>query len=251
MTRPPPNTIAEVLTRLDEVVDTAKKEQRAGGYFAALYRRVTREVARGIDQGHFDDGPRMEKLDVVFASRYLSAYDAYRSNEPVTRSWRLAFEAEDHWWPLVLQHLLLGINAHINLDLGIAAASVAPGDSLRDLKPDFDRINGILASLIDDVGDRLARIWPLLRYLDIGADRLDENAIDFSIQRARDHAWTVACKLAPLPQGAWEPVIDLLDNGVSLFGGKVRSPGLWLSTRLRIVRIGERGSVAEKIAILE
>jgi hypothetical protein len=169
----------------------------------------------------------------------------------VSKSWRLAFEAEDDWWPLVLQHLLLGMNAHINLDLGIAAASVAPGSALKELQPDFIRINGILASLVDDVGDRLARIWPMLGIMDIGADRLDENAIDFSIRRARDHAWTVACKLALLPSDAWDPAIDLLDTGVTVFGGKVRHPGLWLATRLRVVRLGERGSVAEKIAMLE
>ena len=97
------------------------------GYFPALYRKVTVEVKRGIEERVFDDGPRMERLDVVFAKRYLDAFDAYMEGGAPTRAWVLAFETTGQWWPIVLQHLLLGMNAHINLDLGIAAARVSPG----------------------------------------------------------------------------------------------------------------------------
>ena len=248
---PPPATIADVIVRLDEIVDGAKSEGRPGGYFAALYRRVTKEVAHQIAEGHFDDGERMARLDVVFARRYLDAYDAHRRGQAPTRAWKLAFDTEADWWPIVLQHLLLGINAHINLDLGIAAAEVAPGDRIHALKDDFDRVNAILASLVDDVSDRLAEIWPLLRIIDIGAQRLDEDAINFSIQRARDHAWGVALKLAALDDSLDPVVIEGLDLGVAEFGKRVRRPGLWLSTKLKLVRLGERGSVAERIGVLE
>ena len=47
--------------------------------------------------------------------------------------------------PVILQHLLLGINAHINLDLGIAAVETSPGNQLAPLKNDFDMINKLLA----------------------------------------------------------------------------------------------------------
>jgi len=39
-----------------------------------------------------------------------------------TESWVKAFDATEFWWLIVLQHLLMDMNAHINLDLGIAAA---------------------------------------------------------------------------------------------------------------------------------
>jgi hypothetical protein len=41
--------------------------------------------------------------------------------------------------PRVVQHVLLGMNAHINLDLGVAAAEVAPGPAIAGLRGDFDR----------------------------------------------------------------------------------------------------------------
>ena len=245
-----PATIAAVVTRLDEVVEVCRAEGSPNGYFAALYRRVTIEVARGIDAGVFDDGPRMARLDVAFANRYLDAWEARRRGAAVTRAWALAFDAADDWWPVVVQHLLLGMNAHINLDLGIAAARVAPGPALAPMKADFDRINAILASLVDDVGECLSDIWPALRILDWSAGRLDEGLINFSITRARDHAWAVARRLSRVEPARQEPEIAVLDVGVEAIGRGVRHPGWWTSTKLRAVRVGERGSVRDKIDVL-
>jgi hypothetical protein len=38
-----------------------------------------------------------------------------QNNIKPTRSRQLAFEASNRWWLIVLQHLLLAMNAHINL----------------------------------------------------------------------------------------------------------------------------------------
>ncbi len=52
----------------------------------------------------------------------------------------------------------MGMNAYINLDLGIAAAETVPSEELPDLKGDFDKINHVLASLVGDVQNELAQI---------------------------------------------------------------------------------------------
>ena len=78
---------------------------------------MTAKVAEGIAARFFDDGERMERLNVAFAARCLSALGACRHGAPPTRSWALAFEAGEALRPVVLQHLLVGINAHMNLDL--------------------------------------------------------------------------------------------------------------------------------------
>ena len=82
----------------------------------------------------FDDGERMERLDVIFANFYIDAFEQYQNNQVITRSWKFAFETSERWWPIVLQHLLLGMNAHINLDLGVAAARTSPGDAIQELE---------------------------------------------------------------------------------------------------------------------
>src|SRR5690606_25957110 len=126
-------------------------------YFAALYERVTTNVRRALVAGDvFEDNPRMERLDVVFANRFLTAWDRHRRGEAPTQSWQVAFAVLDDPQPLVVQHLLLSMNAHINIDLGVAAATIAPTPAaLEALWPDFKRINDVLARLVIVVEDEL------------------------------------------------------------------------------------------------
>jgi hypothetical protein len=61
----PPQTIDEILTELDQIILRARNERDRLGFFATLYRNVTIKVKEGIAAGLFEDGPRMEKLDVT------------------------------------------------------------------------------------------------------------------------------------------------------------------------------------------
>ncbi len=242
--------IAQVVERLDGIIAWSRERSSRLGYFPALYRKVTVAVSNEIERGTFDDGHRMARLDVVFANRYLAAIDAYREGRPTTQAWAFAFTAAERWWPIVLQHLLLGINAHINLDLGIAAArSVEPGE-LPDLKADFDRINGILAGLVAEVRDELAEIWPVLGLFNAVLGRTQTTLINFSMERARDRAWAVAEELTPLSRPAQDAAIETLDIGVAEFARVITRPGLVIGTTTALVRLGELGSTDRKIDIL-
>jgi len=243
-------TIDQVIEQLDDIVDRTKRHKSRLGYFGALYRKVTLKVKAGIREGLFEDGPRMERLDVIFANRYLEAFEQNQKNIPPARSWQLAFEASQRWWPIVLQHLLLGMNAHINLDLGIAAARTSPGEAVHGLKNDFIKINEILAALVDGVEQELAQIWPVLALLDYTAGRTDEVLINFSMQKARDHAWKVAEKLAPLEPAEQVPAINELDAEIALFGRVIRHPGLVVGAVNKIIRLGERGTISQIIELL-
>ena len=131
-------SIDEVIAQLGDVIDRSLRERNRLGFFAALYRKVTIKVKEGIVAGRFDDGPRMERLDVIFANRYLEALTRLGSGQAPTPCWALSFEAAATWPPIILQHLLLGMNAHINFDLGIAAATTCPG-AARPARPSPDR----------------------------------------------------------------------------------------------------------------
>ena len=192
----------------------------------------------------------MERLDVLFADRYLEAWGQRERGEPTTRSWAVAFDAAEDWWPIVLQHLLLGINAHINLDLGIAAARTAPGGAIHELEGDFMRINELLAGMVDDVQRRLADVWPLLRVLDwVGGDT-DEATVHFSMDRAREAAWAFAVRLAALPEASWPREIEATDRLVASLGKLVRRPGPWIGAVLGGVRLGELRSPGGVIDLL-
>lgn len=247
----PPRTIDDVINRLDEVLAWSRRSKSRLGYFAALYRKVTIRVKDGIARGEFADGPRMERLDVIFAGRYLDAFDRYRAGKPPTQPWQVAFETADRWWAIVLQHLLLGINAHINLDLGIAAAQTSPGPALASLRGDFDKINEILASLVDGVQHELATVWPWLKVLDWVGGRTDEQIIHFSIGRARDEAWAFAERLAGATADDRARETALVEVRIAALGRLIRRPGILLGLVQKLIRLGELRSVRRIIKILE
>jgi len=244
-------TINQVIDNLDGIIKEAKDTNSRLGYFAALYRKVTIEVKKGIADGHFDDGNRMEKLDVIFANRYLTAFTQYKNDEKPTQSWQMAFEAAEQWRPTVLQHLFLGMTAHIDLDLGIAAAQTVEGQDISSIQSDFNKINQILNSLLNEVQLDLAEVWPLLKFFDLAAGDLDETFSRFGIEIARGRAWNVAQDIATQPPSKIEDRIRELDQETYKLGKMILAPGKIFQTILLIIRLGEIGSIPKIISILE
>ena len=161
----PATSISEVIEKLNEIIIRSAANSDRAGYFAALYKRVTVAVADKIKQGYFDDNARMEKMDVVFANRYLEAFENYKNGIVCTNCWQLAFDVTKSWNPMVIHHLLAGMNAHISLDLGIAAATVSPGAAVSEIQNDFNKINRVLAELTNDVKTQLFDMWPLSKFI--------------------------------------------------------------------------------------
>ena len=214
-----PTTIDEVLARLNEILDDSVRSGSRIGYFVGLYERVTSNVRRALIAGNvFDDNPRMEQLDVVFANRFLAAWDDYSNGRRPTESWKVAFERLDETGPLVVQHLMLGMNAHINLDLGIAAATVAPSAAaLVSLQPDFNRINDVLARLVRIVEDQLCTISPHFQPL-ADAITVEDRLFDFGLNASREVAWKLATELVATPRDGWPAIIARRDELTALAG---------------------------------
>jgi len=244
-------TIDEVISFLDQIIEENKETPSTLGYFAALYHKVTCKVKEGIGNHFFDDNPRMERLDVIFANRYLLAYSNFKNDIPTSTSWLAAFDEADNYWFIVLQHLLLGMNAHINLDLGIAAAEVMKGKNIQDLKGDFDKINVILGELVHDVEKELSLIWRTLAKIIKVTEKFDTILIDFSMKLARDGAWKYATSLADSPETNWPQLITERDEKVIKKAQIISNPEFLIRFLLKIIRLEERGSIKTKIEILE
>jgi len=242
-------TITDVITALDAVIQQAHDNASRVGYFAALYRRVTWAVRDGIVNGAFQNGPRMERLDVAFASRYLDALATFQAGGMATKSWMVAFQACSDANLLILQHLVAGINAHINLDLGIAAAQVSPPGQLQQLKPDFDHINTVLASLVSTVATEIAAVSPRIGDLEQIGLRTGTSFINFDMTLARDAAWLTAERLAAEPEFMHDATIDVLDLGVSIRGSTILYP-LIGGNSLQLIQQAETKDVRRVIEIL-
>lgn len=251
---PQARTIDEVILALTGILRVCGIEKSRLGYFPALYRRVTEHVKAGIGAGRFEDGARMERLDVAFANRYLEAWDAWRNRRTVSACWRGAFEAGSNRRPVILQHLLAGMNAHINLDLAAAAAATCPGQEIQSLKTDFDRINQVLAELVDPVERELAEVSPWIGLIGTFGGHAEGAVVNFDIRAARDLAWKRALRLADLQESEEDVALALaimgMDWAVAGLGKLILHPGPLLRTGLRLVRAREESDAVKVMAAL-
>jgi len=242
-------TIDDVLYKLDQIIATAHDGLDRIGYFACLYRHVTYAVKMGIAQNQFEDGPRMQKLDIAFAGRYFQMLDEWSRNSVLLQSWRIAFEATRTDQPIVTQHLFLAMNPHISLDLALAAAQTCPGAQLASLQNDFNKINDILASLLQKVEDELTDIWPVLKFINSVAQQ-HNNLFGFSLEGARANAWSNAQRLAYMTADEQQAEILRLDAGVAQLGQSIWQPGAWISLGITLLRWLQNGTVDHIIEVL-
>ena len=244
-------TIQDVINQLAQIVQQCESSKSKAGYFAALYKRMTSAVMENIAAQKFEDGSRMEKLDIVFAQRYLNAYTCYFSKTACSVSWKEAFDSCSDDSLIVLQHLLLGINTHINLDLAIAAAEVAPGNTIYALHNDFNLINTLIGSLIDDIQECLSDVWFPMRMLAKIANGRQLPVLNFSIDKARDVSWANAVLLANMNDEQKTNYIHQMDTSVSLLGNKIKSPGFAAGFMLRSIHATEYNDVARIINLID
>jgi hypothetical protein len=247
----PINTIAEVLIRLDAIIQETENEGSRQGYFAVLYHRMTLAVQQGIQQNVFKDAARMERLDVIFATRYLDAYAAYQTNQPLTNGWRTVFDACKSSSLTVIQHLILGVNTHINLDLAIAAADTCPGNTIFAMQADYNKINDIIAALTDEVQFELTKIWWPLALLKNIVNGQQDAVIDFSITKARQAAWASGVALANLQGDVRNGYINTMDNMVVVIAKRIIDPGFFINLLLKFIRLFEDKNVRNVIQLIK
>ena len=238
------NNIDEVIQVLDTIIVRAKETNSRVGFLAALYRQVTLKIEQRISEGRFDNNVRMNEFAARFANRYFGALEAYRQGNELSKAWEVALEATEQTDLIIVQHLLLGINAHVNFDLGVATAQTSPGDELQSLRNDFEQLNEILADLLDEVQSVIGEFSPWMDILDRVGGRTDESVANFSMLKARKSAWEQAEILAyqtPLQQ---EAILDVIDSQVAFLGRIIVNPSQILRLALQLIKSVERDDVA-------
>ncbi|MDQ3738006.1 MAG: DUF5995 family protein [Actinomycetota bacterium] len=243
------NTFEGILGALEGVVDRCAANGDRIGFFAAMYLAVTNSVRQRAIDGRFGDPARMERFVARFAARYLDAERAWRSGAPCAESWQVAFRAAGRWRPIYLQHLLLGINAHINLDLGVTASEIG-GGSMDAVRADFDAVNDVLEDLVDGCQGALGTVSPWLDLVDRIGGKSDETLIHFSLVAARRQAWSVAVRLSTLTGIERVRAIEAVDEATVLVARAVKHPGIPVSALLLVVRAREHAEPADVMRLL-
>lgn len=241
-------TIDEILSELDGIIERSVLDNDYMGIFAYVYRRTTAQIKVETEKGNFEDNERMQKFDMVFASLYLEAYRNFSENKPISKSWEIAFRSKNEKLTII-QHLLLGMNAHINFDLAVAASVIMEGKPIQDLQNDFNKVNDILANLLNEMQVKIGKVSALMFLLDWIGKRSDEKLINFSITQARNQSWRTANELWSLQGQQKQERTSQVDLRVSILSEFIKNPkSKLLNFVLKFIRRFEENDVSTIIA---
>lgn len=234
-----------------ESLDMNHGEGSRIGYFAALYHGVTKSMIGPLraqggvilddepfqEMKFFDDPTRLDRFVWLFAKRYFDAYEQRGSLDP-GHPWKIHFEYCEDPNSTILQVLTSGANAHMVLDLPMAAISVAE-DNLDDLAGDFARINEVLAWQIEACQQQVLDVSPTLKFID-RLPKVSAWVVRQLIHKARDLAWYNAKTVEPDPDLLGSPVSEAtteaeLRKAVGGWAGLIARPPLPIRLGLRFL----------------
>jgi hypothetical protein len=183
---------------LAQAMETAS-DRRA--IFLNCYLRMTQNVIGAIKAGEFNDSAWVQTLLHRFADYYFEALTAFDLASPTTPAvWQLTHRAAAQTGTLVLQNLLLGVNAHINYDLVFTLVELLEPEwgqlaasQLAARYADHCHVNDIISRTIDAVQDEVVEHYsPLLDVVDKMMGPVDEWLISRLLTDWREEVWNEA-----------------------------------------------------------
>jgi len=143
-----------LIGRMEGLLAPLQASGDPGRYFLATYLRTTLAVREELDRGGFRDTAWVERWDVAFADLYLDALEAAQAGRRPPEPWAVAFGAGERDGFPPLRHVLLGMNAHINYDLGQSLLAVISEEEFDDPEllarraADHERIDAVLVARV-------------------------------------------------------------------------------------------------------
>ena len=237
-----------LVARMTELLDPLERAGDPARHFLGTYLRTTRAVAAALDGGSFEDPAWVSAWDVDFADLYLDALALHgRQPSAVPAPWRLAFGADPGLRPEA--HVLLGMNAHINLDLPQSLLRVIPPADFADpgllarRHRDHERIDLVLAGRVAAEDTALHRAGGRRTPLDRLLAPVNRRASRSFLRESRRKVWanahalhaarlagpaSSARRIAELERAAADRVRDLLRPGPVLIRLAVHGFGVTL-----------------------
>ena len=196
-----------IVVRMSTLTQQWEEASDRRAIFLGCYTLMTRNMLAAIDAGRFHDGEWVGRLLRRFVDYYFDAltlYDQASTDTPPV--WKLTHDATHQDHVMTLQHLLLGINAHINNDLVFALYDLlAPewaglSEAGREQRhTDHTLVNHIIGETVDSVQDQVIdRHAPWFKVIDKLMGPTDEWLTSHLIAHWREEVWSNAVRYLAL-----------------------------------------------------
>lgn len=167
--------------------------------FASVYALTTRKVAESIDRGDYTNTAWMKTYQTEFANHYRKALHSYALGQrtQVPSPWLLAFDQAATGQTLIIQDVLLGMNAHINYDLAFAIEAVKISPNTASRFADHTKVNDALAEVSSEIIEALGGLYGASNYelLATALGPIDDLLVSGGMAAARQNAWNNAVLL--------------------------------------------------------
>ncbi len=192
------NTLDDVVSCFSTLERKFNEKQDKRAIFTTAYLTITRAMKEAIEARRFGDDEWVDIYLRSFARLYMEALRAYEEGnmERVPRAWRVAFDLAAAREGLVIQHLVLGINAHVNHDLPFALVNAGIDPDRPRRYDDHTSVNLVLGATLDALQDHVERLYsPVLRLFDNILGRWDDEFSFMMVRNARENAWQACLQL--------------------------------------------------------
>ncbi len=192
-----------VVQRMTTLVDQWEAAHDRRAIFLGCYVLMTRNMLDAIDAGRFHDNEWVNRLLHRFADYYFAALDRFEQDElSAPPAWKLAFDATRDEEVMTLQHLLLGVNAHINFDLIFSLNDLllpewaaATPEQREQRHADHELVNRIIGETVDAVQDQVVdKFSPWVKIFDKMLGPVDEWLTSHLISHWREDVWNAAVR---------------------------------------------------------
>ena len=184
--------------RMQSLVRQWQNSRNRRVIFGHTYLLMTGNMLEAMEAGEFHDRTWISSYLSRFAGYYFRALEQYERGwflaPPV---WRVAFQVAENPQTMTWQHLLLGINAHINFDLVSVLIDLldpiwerlGAEDRARRYR-DHEHVNEIIGRTMEAVQDRIiARYSPLLDALNRVPFEIEDRLVAKAIRTWREQVW--------------------------------------------------------------
>lgn len=193
-----------VIDRMQALIEQWEQVSDRRAEFLTCYRLMTSSMFGAIDAGEFHDPVWVTGLLHHFAEYYFVALDDYEHRSAgIPAVWQFAFDTAKQDDVMILQNLLLGINAHINYDLVLALVDMLEPEwegltpERRQLRyEDHHHVNAIIGRTVDSVQDQVVeRALPIMEFVDDLLGPVDEWIASRTIGHWREAVWNAAVQM--------------------------------------------------------
>jgi hypothetical protein len=229
------------------LISEAEKDNDKLAYFAFVYLKTTLKIKEAIASGQFENGFQIEKLNIIMARNYLDAYSRYVNQKLITLSWRKAFIPPQKSQLILTQHLLLSINAQVNLNLGIAIAEILENEDFESLRADFNQVHSIFSSVAQEVLNKMSSDWPFLKLLLKITGNNPKYWFRRIISDGRNEIWDFAVRFSNVPDNNKARALSVRNQEVISKTEILFDSGPVANFIFRFIRNAEEGTVENKL----